>query len=49
MLRRAKRLRAIFFLFCAEYDCQEMLLHDQEWRQIDYPLCITEPFFDFTT
>lgn len=49
MLRRAKRLRAIFSLFCAEYDCEEMLLSEQEWRQIDYLLCITEPFFDYTT
>lgn len=49
MLRRAKRLRTIFTLFCAEYDCEEMLLGDQEWRQVDYLLCITEPFFDYTT
>lgn len=28
MLRRAKRLRAIFAPFCMEYDCEEMLLHD---------------------
>lgn len=49
MLRRAKRLRTIFTLFCAEYDCKEMLLGDQEWRQVDYLLCITEPFFDYTT
>ncbi|OQD59907.1 hypothetical protein PENPOL_c052G02450, partial [Penicillium polonicum] len=27
MLRRAKRLRAIFSLFCTEYDCEEMLLN----------------------
>ncbi|KAG0153117.1 hypothetical protein PDIDSM_2076 [Penicillium digitatum] len=40
MLRRAKRL---------QYDCEEMLLSEQEWRQIDYLLCITEPFFDYTT
>jgi hypothetical protein len=49
MLRRAKRLRAIFAPFCAEYDCEEMLLHNEEWRQVDYLLCITEPFFDYTT
>ncbi|KAJ9480453.1 hypothetical protein VN97_g13120 [Penicillium thymicola] len=49
MLRRAKRLRAIFSLFCAEYDCEEMLLSEQEWRQIDYLLYITEPFFDYTS
>jgi hypothetical protein len=49
MLRRAKRLRAFFAPFCAEYSCEEMLLNDEEWRQIDYLLYITEPFFDYTT
>ena len=49
ILRRAKRLRAIFAPFCAEYDCEEMLLCDEEWRQVDYYLCITEPFFNYTT
>jgi hypothetical protein len=49
MLRRAKRLRAIFPAFCAEYDCEEMLLTDEEWRQIDYLLYLTEPFFEYTT
>jgi hypothetical protein len=49
MLRRAKRLRVIFSLFNTEYDCEEMLLSEQEWRQIDYLLCITEAFFDYTT
>ena len=49
MLRRAKRLRAVFLPFCTEYDCEEMLLNDEEWRQIDYLLCLTEPFFEYTT
>ena len=49
MPRRAKRLRPIFAPFCAEYDCEEMLLYEEEWRQVDYLLCITEPFFDYTT
>ncbi|KAJ5264979.1 hypothetical protein N7505_007772 [Penicillium chrysogenum] len=49
MLRRAKRLRTIFSLFCTEYDCEEMLLSEQGWWQIDYLLYITEPFFDYTT
>jgi hypothetical protein len=49
MLRRAKRLRDIFAPFCTEYDCEEMLLNNEEWRQVDYLLCITEPFFDYTT
>ncbi|KAA8646752.1 uncharacterized protein ATNIH1004_005427 [Aspergillus tanneri] len=49
MLRRAKRLRDIFTRFCADYDCEEMLLNNKEWRQIDYLLYITEPFFLYTT
>lgn len=49
MLRRAKRLRSFFQPFCEEYGCEEMLLDNQEWRQIDYLLQITRPFFDYTT
>ena len=49
MLRRVKRLRSFFQPFCEEYDCEEMLLDTQEWRQIDYLLQITRPFFDYTT
>ncbi|OQD93269.1 hypothetical protein PENVUL_c191G06382 [Penicillium vulpinum] len=49
MLRRAKRLRSFFQPFCEEYNCEEMLLDTQEWRQIDYLLQITRPFFDYTT
>ena len=49
MLRRAKRLRAIFPSFYAEYDCEEMLLSDEEWRQIDYLLYLTELFFEYIT
>ncbi|KAJ5740168.1 hypothetical protein N7493_000040 [Penicillium malachiteum] len=49
MLRRAKRLRAFFQPFCLEYGCEEMLLTPEEWRQIDYLLYLTEPFFEYTT
>lgn len=49
MLRRAKRLRGFFQPFCEEYDCKEMLPSEEEWRQIDYLLYITEPFFYYTT
>jgi hypothetical protein len=49
MLRRVRRLRPISALFCAEYDCEEMLLYEDEWRQVDYLLYITEPFFAYTT
>ena len=49
MLQCAKRLYSHFKPFCEQYDCKEMLLNDEEWRQIDYLLCITQPFFDYTT
>lgn len=48
MLRRAKRLRRFFVPFCTELDRLDLALDDEEWRQIDYLLWITEPFFDFT-
>jgi hypothetical protein len=48
MLRRAKRLRRFFVPFCTELDRPDLALNDEEWRQIDYLLWITEPFFDFT-
>lgn len=49
MLRRAKRLQSIFDEFCAQYDQSYFALSREEWRQIEYLLCITEPFFKFTT
>lgn len=48
MLRRAKRLRSFFSSFCAEWDRVDLVLDDEEWRQVDYLLLLTEPFFDFT-
>lgn len=48
MLRRAKRLRRFFIPFCTELDRLDLALDDEEWRQIDYLLWITEPFFVFT-
>ena len=48
MMRRAKRLRPIFILFCTEYDRADLELDNDEWRQVDYLLWITQPFFDFT-
>lgn len=48
MLRRAKRLRPIFQPFCDEYERADMALSNEEWRQVDYLLFLTQPFFDFT-
>lgn len=49
MLRRAKRLQSTFDAFCAQYNCTDLRLNQDEWRQIDYLLWITQPFFKFTT
>ncbi|KAJ5873691.1 uncharacterized protein N7529_002121 [Penicillium soppii] len=48
ILRRAKRLQSFFNPFCEEYARLDLLPDAEEWRQIDYLLYITEPFFDFT-
>lgn len=48
MLRRAKRLRPYFTPFCDEYERSDLTLDDDEWRQIEYLLWITQPFFEFT-
>ncbi|KAI3286490.1 hypothetical protein DTO002I6_8161 [Penicillium roqueforti] len=49
MLRRAKRLQSVLNEFCSQYDNQELQPSLDEWRQIDYLLSITQPFFTFTT
>lgn len=49
MLRRAKRLQATFDLFCSQNGHDHLMLDQEEWRQIEYLLWITQPFFKFTT
>lgn len=50
MLRRARRLRPVFENFCSEYNgTHQFRLNDEEWRQIEYLLYLTQPFFRFTT
>lgn len=49
MLRRAKRLQKKFDEFCASYNVPQLKLSQEEWRQIDYLLCITQPFFKWTS
>jgi len=48
MLRRAKRLQLIFDKFCQEYNQPYIQLSQKKWRQVDYLLSITQPFFIFT-
>lgn len=49
MLGRAKRLQSTFSLYCTTHEYPQFQLDKEEWRQIEYLLCITEPFFKFTT
>ena len=49
MLRRAKRLESILNIFCSEYRHNDLSLNSNKWQQIKYLLCITQPFFTFTT
>ncbi|EED14570.1 conserved hypothetical protein [Talaromyces stipitatus ATCC 10500] len=49
MLRRTKRLQAIFIPFCTEWERPDLLLNNEEWRQVDYLIWITHPFYEFTT
>lgn len=49
MLRRAKRLQSTFDEYCLKYGHPQFALNQEDWRQIDYLLYLTRPFFDFTT
>lgn len=49
MLRRAKRLFSIFDQYCVQHGHPQFKLDRDEWRQIDYLLCITQPFYKWTT
>lgn len=49
MLRRAERLQFFFNVFCMLYDCCHLKLDPDEWRQVDYLVNITQPFFKYVT
>lgn len=49
MLRRAKRLQTVCDEFCVQYSRHDLQLGQEEWRQVDYLLTITQPFYTFTT
>ncbi|KAJ5742625.1 uncharacterized protein N7511_011357 [Penicillium nucicola] len=49
MLRRAKRLQSTFDEFCEHYGQEQFALRAEEWRQVEYLLWITQPFFKFTS
>lgn len=48
MLRRACRLRNIIDKYCRDHDYSQFNLSNIEWRQIEYLVHLTKPFFQFT-
>ncbi|KAJ5355553.1 uncharacterized protein N7496_012765, partial [Penicillium cataractarum] len=49
MLRRARRLQSAFDDFCVQFNLADVKIDRDEWRQVDYLLSITYPFFKFTS
>jgi hypothetical protein len=49
MLSRAKKLQSVFDQYCTTHQYVQFKLDREEWRQIEYLLLITQPFFDYTT
>lgn len=48
MLRRARRLRNTIDKYCRGHEYSQFKITDIEWRQIDYLVHLTRPFFKFT-
>lgn len=49
MLNRAKRLQPFYDQYCTDHQYLHFKLDQEEWRQVEYLLLLTKPFFDFTT
>lgn len=49
MLQRAKRLQPYFNKYCHIECLDNLKLDSEEWRQVDYLLCLTRPFFLYTS
>lgn len=49
MLQRTKRLQSDLDKYCLMERLANLKLGLDEWRQIDYLLCLTKPFFIYTT
>jgi len=48
MLNRARKLQSVFDQYCMTHQYMQFKLDEEEWRQVEYLLLITKPFFDFT-
>lgn len=49
MLDRARKLQSVFDQYCVTYQHVQFRLDQEEWRQVEYLLLVTKPFFDFTS
>ncbi|KAG0159953.1 hypothetical protein PDIDSM_7480 [Penicillium digitatum] len=48
MLNRAKKLQPFYDQYCTDHQYLYFKLDQEEWRQVEYLLLLTKPFFDFT-
>lgn len=48
MLERAKKLQRVFNQYCSTHQYVQFQLDQEEWRQVEYLLLITKPFFHYT-
>lgn len=48
MLNRAKKLQPFYDQYCTDHQYLYFKLDPEEWRQVEYLLLLTKPFFDFT-
>ena len=48
MLDRARKFQRVFDQYCTIHQYVQFKLDQEEWRQVDYLLLITKPFFDLT-
>jgi hypothetical protein len=48
MLTRARKLQSYFDEYCTTNQYAHFKLNKEEWRQVEYLLLVTKPFFDFT-
>lgn len=49
MLNRARELQSVFDRYCIAYQHVHFKLDQEEWRQVEYLLLVTKPFYDFTS
>ncbi|KAJ5264866.1 hypothetical protein N7505_007659 [Penicillium chrysogenum] len=48
MLERAKKLQRVFNQYCSTHQYVQFQLGQEEWRQVEYLLLVTKPFFHYT-